>query len=200
MGAILISGLLSGKEGLSPCDTSLLFDINCVMRFLTSLVFSLSILIVSSFSGALANEALPMTGRDTGLSLPRYASIKSNEVFVRAGPGQRYPIKFIYQREGLPIQVTKEFDGWRKVIDARGNEGWVHNTLISGRKTALVAIDQAPLKRKPKENSLLSAKLSKDVIVELDECVEGYCEAETGSFKGFIAQNALWGIESVDSQ
>ena len=190
---------MSGKRVLPSCGVSVLFDMNCVMRILTLILFSLSLLVLSSVTAVHASETLPMTGRDTGLPLPRFASTKTDEIFVRAGPGQRYPIKFVYQRKGLPVQVTKEFDGWRKIMDARGNEGWIHNVLISGRKAGLVMQDNTLLKRKPKENALLNAKLSKDVIVEIDECADGYCAVETGSFEGFVAQSALWGIESVDS-
>lgn len=167
------------------------------MRLFNWLVFSLSLLVLSSVSGAsmvLAQEELPLTGRDTGLELPRFASIKSDEVFVRVGPGQRYPIEYVYQRAGLPVKITKEFEGWRKVEDYRGNEGWVHNVLVSGRKMALVIEDNVPLRRKPRESGFKVADLSKDVIVEIDECADGYCKVETQGFKGFAPQSVLWGM------
>lgn len=163
-----------------------------VMRFFKCFILTLCFL-VPALSHAQSNIAL--IGRDTGLELPRYASIKSNEVFVRVGPGQRYPIEYIYQRAGLPVKITKEFEGWRKVEDQRGNEGWVHNVLVSGAKTALVLENDTPLHRKPKESSHIIARLSKDVIVDVDKCIEGFCRVETQGFKGFAPQSAFWGIQ-----
>src|SRR4029453_16249428 len=82
---------------------------------------------------ALAQDHLP---------LPRFASLDSKEVNLRAGPGKDYPILWVYQRRGLPVEIIQEFDTWRRIRDRDGTVGWVQQNLLSGRRTALV-IDEA---------------------------------------------------------
>lgn len=145
---------------------------------------------------AQASENLPLVGRDTGLPLPRFASLKNDEVFVRAGPGQRYPIKFVYQRVLLPVEIIGEFGGWRKVRDARGGSGWVYNALISGQRSVLVQKPDALVHRKPKKNSPAVAELAQGVIAELSTCEDDFCKVEGQGFEGWVVREALWGLSS----
>ena len=77
--------------------------------------------------------------RGTGLPLPRFVSLKSGTVNVRRGPGQDYDLLFTFVRPGLPVEITQEFDTWRKIRDSEGDEGWVYHSLLSGERTALVS-------------------------------------------------------------
>ena len=77
--------------------------------------------------------------RGTGLPLPRFVSLKSDDVNVRRGPGQEYDVAFTFVRAGLPVEITQEFDNWRKIRNSEGAEGWVFHSLLSGKRTALVA-------------------------------------------------------------
>src|SRR3954471_4195077 len=77
--------------------------------------------------------------RGTGLPLPRFVSLKSSDVNVRRGPGQEYDVAYTYVRAGLPVEITQEFDNWRKIRDSDGVEGWVFHSLLAGKRTALVA-------------------------------------------------------------
>ena len=43
------------------------------------------------------------------------------------------------QRAGLPVEITAEFENWRRIRDWEGAEGWVYHSLLSGRRTALVS-------------------------------------------------------------
>ena len=77
-----------------------------------------------------------------GQTTPRFASLKSDEVNLRTGPGQRYPIEWVYRRIGYPVEIVAQFDVWRQIRDADGTVGWVHQTLLSGRRTALVRSEE----------------------------------------------------------
>ena len=79
-------------------------------------------------------------GPVTGLPLPRYASLKTDRVNLREGPSKDHATKWVFQRAGLPVEITAEFDIWRKVRDSEGAEGWVLHSLLSGRRTALVGV------------------------------------------------------------
>ncbi len=80
----------------------------------------------------------------SGLPLPRFASLKSDHVNVRGGPNKDHDVAWIYTRPALPVEITAEFENWRKIRDRDGSEGWVYHTLLSGKRTAFVAQPRTP--------------------------------------------------------
>ncbi|WP_163980849.1 SH3 domain-containing protein, partial [Raoultella ornithinolytica] len=76
----------------------------------------------------------------SGLPVPRYVSLKSDHVNVRAGPTKDQDVTWIYTRSGLPVEITAEFENWRRVRDSEGAEGWVYHSLLSGKRTAVVTM------------------------------------------------------------
>lgn len=133
--------------------------------------------------------------KTTGLPLPRFVSLKSDKVYVRTGPSVRYPIRWIYQRADLPVEIVEEFDVWRKIMDAEGEGGWVSQTLLSGERTALIKGDDlAPVREKPEESARMVARFEPEAIVKIESCEQGWCKVSAGGFKGWVARNLLWGI------
>lgn len=135
-------------------------------------------------------------GKDPqALPLPRFASLKTNEVFMRTGPAQRYPIKWTYKREQLPVEIIQEFDAWRKIKDKDGEEGWVHQSMLSGRRSALVTgKEDMPVLKDPQEGGQTIARMEPGVIVMLDQCNPTWCKVKAGGFKGWMQRTSLWGI------
>lgn len=135
----------------------------------------------------------------TGLELPRYASLKSDKVFSRQGPGRRYPIKWVYQQERLPVKIVQEFDTWRKIEDPDGDQGWVHQSLISGKRTAKVNARTPQLlyvSRQAESKAL--ARLEPGVIAELDSCFDGWCKLSVNQYSGWIEKKHLWGLHESE--
>ena len=58
---------------------------------------------------------------------------------MRGGPAKDHDVAWVYTRAGLPVEITAEFENWRRIRDSEGAEGWVFHSLLSGRRTALVA-------------------------------------------------------------
>src|SRR3712207_8473270 len=77
-------------------------------------------------------------GKVTGLPVPRYVSLKTDRVNLREGPSKDHRTAWVFQRAGLPVEITAEYEVWRRIRDAGGTEGWVLHSLLSGRRTALV--------------------------------------------------------------
>ena len=75
---------------------------------------------------------------ESGLPLPRFASLKSSPINMRIGPGTEHAIQWRYLKAGLPMEIVLEYDNWRKVRDADGAEGWVYHSMLSGKRTAIV--------------------------------------------------------------
>lgn len=131
----------------------------------------------------------------TGLPIPRFVSLRSDKVFVRTGPALRYPIKWVFQRENLPVEVIQEFDTWRKIRDHEGQEGWIHQSLTQGRRFALVSSEEgAMLRRKADDTSKPVALVEPMVIARVEECDGSHCKVSTGGFEGWAQRKFLYGI------
>jgi SH3-like domain-containing protein len=134
----------------------------------------------------------------SGLPVPRYVSLKSDHVNVRAGPTKDNDVAWVYTRTGLPVEITAEFENWRRVRDSEGAEGWVYHSLLSGRRTAVITMkskdELAPLHESPDANSGVTARLQAGVIAQVRKCDEHWCRISGDGFDGWIEQQRLWGV------
>jgi SH3-like domain-containing protein len=137
-------------------------------------------------------------GAASGLPVPRFVSLKPDRVTVRGGPNRDHEIAFVFTRSGLPVEITAESDNWRRIRDWEGAEGWVYHSLLSGRRTALVAAKQpdelVPLYDKPDGQSSLVARLQPGVLASVKHCSGAWCRVFGPGFDGWIAQERLWGV------
>jgi len=137
-------------------------------------------------------------GSATKLPLPRFASLKTDRVNLREGPSKDHATKWVYERAGLPVEITAEFEIWRRVRDSEGVEGWVLHSLLSGRRTALVTPNKkgenSPIYARPSDSAELAATLQSGVIVNIRNCDGAWCLVDGDGFKGYIEQVKLWGV------
>jgi SH3-like domain-containing protein len=167
-----------------------------------------SVAMVSVWVGATIDTA--GAGKDaamsaSGLPIPRYVSLKSDHVNVRAGPTKDNDVAWVYTRSGLPVEVTAEFENWRRVRDSEGAEGWVYHSLLSGRRTAVVTMktkdELASIYDSPDPKSAIAARLQAGVVAQVKRCAQGWCRVLGNGFDGWIEQQRLWGVyadEKVD--
>ena len=148
-------------------------------------------------TGVLAKD-IPFTS--SGLPVPRYGSLKSDHVNVRAGPTKDNDVAWVYTRSGLPVEITAEFENWRRVRDSEGAEGWVYHSLLSGRRTAVVTMkskdDLAPLYDGADSADAVTARLQAGVVVQVRKCTSSWCHVAGSGFDGWIEQQRLWGVYS----
>jgi len=153
-------------------------------------------LLAASFAPAGAADG--PKGPVTGLPLPRYVSLKSDRVNLRQGPNKDHATTWVYHRVGLPVEITAEFETWRRVRDSEGVEGWVLHSLLSGKRTALAAPWEkaafVPMYREASETAPLAAKLEPNVIVQVRKCDKTWCRVEVARREGFVRQDKLWGV------
>lgn len=147
---------------------------------------------------ALVAPALAQDVGSSGLPLPRFVSLKSDRVNVRRGAGETYDIAWTFVRSRLPVEVTAEFENWRKIRDSDGQEGWVFQSLLSGERTAVVAPGDEtpafPLRQEPSSSAAIAAYLAPGVLADVEECANGWCEISGPRFDGWIRQDLLWGV------
>ena len=169
-------------------------------------------LLISALAGLLASAAtIAVAESGSGLALPRYVSLKSDRVNVRKGPGIDYPIAWVYQRVGLPVEILKEFETWRQVRDSDGTEGWVLQNLLSGRRTALVTPwdlkadakagagavakpTSTPLHESASEGSSVLAVVEPGVLATVVSCDRSWCLVSVADQRGYLEQSRLWGV------
>ncbi len=143
---------------------------------------------------------------NSGLKLPRFVSLAKDKTNVRAGPGQKYPIKWALNRKSLPVEVILEFDHWRKIKDHEGQVGWVFHTLLSGKRTAIIkGSDPAYAYEKPfydnSKKSRVSMYLEPLAQVNIEECKGVWCKVFVSGYSGWMQKNLLWGVyesENID--
>jgi len=131
----------------------------------------------------------------SGLKLPRFVSLRAVEVNMRTGPGTRYPIDWVYRRRNLPVEIIDEFDTWRRIRDAEGTVGWVHQSMLQGKRFVLVTeANGILLRRDPQEDARSVARLEAGVIGQLETCGELWCVVEADGFKGWLERTQVYGI------
>lgn len=136
---------------------------------------------------------VPLLAQDQ-LPLPRFASLDSSEANLRAGPGKDYPILWVYQRKGLPVEIIQEFDTWRRIRDRDGTVGWVQQALLSGKRSALIIDEARTLRTDPTGGAKAVAILQPGVVAEIAECgTDNWCRIEVKGYQGWLRRDDFWG-------
>jgi SH3-like domain-containing protein len=153
-------------------------------------VISAFIIIAISTSSYAAEK--PTKGSATGLDLPRFASLKSNNINARKGPGPTYPLEVVFKRKSLPVEIIEEFKDWRQIKDIDGETGWVHKAMLSGNRFAITG-DKSFLLKSEKEQQPV-AEIEKGAQLKILECQQTLCKAEAAGLKGWVEKSKLWGV------
>lgn len=159
--------------------------------------FALTLLLLAA-----ALLAPPARAEEEARKLPRFVSLAKEEIFVRTGPSLQYPIRWVYQKRGLPVEVIREYDTWRQVRDQDGSIGWVHHAMLSALRSAVVRMPEG-VTVTASENATAApvVRLDPGVIVGLKSCVPAWCRVQISGFTGWVPRTALWGIypdEQID--
>jgi SH3-like domain-containing protein len=136
--------------------------------------------------------AAPAAAQNT--KTPYWASIRSDEVNMRVGPGEDYRIAWVYHRPRLPVKVLRIKDGWRLVQDPDGAQGWMRSQFLTRERTGFVRGKQAaPMRENPTGQARLLWRLAPGVVGLLGTCEAGWCAFDAGGRKGYVEAARLWG-------
>ena len=133
-------------------------------------------------------------GSNTGLKIPRFVSLKSNDSNARIGPSTDYPIKLNYIIANTPIEIIDEYNNWRKINDFDGNQGWMHKSLLSGKRYAIVIPpynERVQVYNKPRGKVI--GKIGKNNIVKINICLKDWCKINFNNNSGWINKINIWG-------
>jgi SH3-like domain-containing protein len=162
---------------------------------------ALASLVNPTLAGGDVTGSIPkdiVAGTTSGLPVPRFVSLKSDHVNVRGGPTKDNDVSWIYTRSGLPVEITAEFENWRRIRDSEGAEGWVYHSLLSGKRTAVVTTkskdELALLHDRADTSSAVAARLEAGVVASVRRCSGAWCRISGSGFDGWIEQERLWGV------
>ena len=148
-------------------------------------------LIIINTSSAYAENS----GIETGLKIPRFVSLKSDNSNLRVGPSENYPVKLKFIVANMPVEIIDEYKNWRKIIDYEENEGWIHKSLIKSKRFAIVNTphqEGLQVFNKPKGNNI--GKIGKKNVLEVKTCLMNWCKVKYGKNTGWVNKLNLWGV------
>ena len=157
--------------------------------------FIISIILITFFSKICYAEI----GKETGLEIPRYVSLKSNDANIRVGPSTNYPIAIKYIQKNYPLKILEEYDDWRKIEDLNNNNGWIHKSLISGNRTAIiVSNNDDKIKIFNTIEGIKIGNIGKGNIVSINKCKIDWCSISFNNYKGWIYKKNIWGVKDTE--
>ena len=147
------------------------------------------LLAASAGSGAAASDR----------PLPRFASLKADEVYMRAGPGREYPVEWVFVRKGLPVEILREYEGWRYVRDIDGAEGWIHRVMLSASRAAIVTgAEVVTAYDAPGGEADPVFRAEPGAQGALIACDGAWCRVEIEGARGWMPMDSLWGVYPED--
>ena len=150
-----------------------------------------------------ARTAGESAGATSGLPVPRFVSLKTDKVNIRGGPSREHEVTWVFTRVGLPVEITAESENWRRIRDAEGAEGWVYHSLLSGRRTVLIAPwsknESFALFERSSKDAGITAELQSGVLGTVKNCNGKWCRIFGDGFDGYMEQERLWGVYPSES-
>ncbi len=162
----------------------------------TTLFFPVNWLTVATKANA---QEIKLTVRGSGLPVPRFVTLKSDEANLRAGPGLEYPVLWQYRTPKLPVRVDAEFGIWRKIVDHDGTAGWMHGSVLSLKRMALIKVDMAKIHDNPDPSSTVLALAERNALMELQSCPKSWCKVKAANVSGWMKRQAIWGLLQTES-
>ncbi len=163
-----------------------------MIRSVLFVVFALA------FAAVLPAAVHAQSGKQKTAEPIRFASLRADEVNVRAGPGVRYPVKWVFVRKKLPVAITAEFESWRKIRDSEDAEGWVHRAMLSAKRSIVITDETRTMRRSANEKAPAVAQLTPGIVAQIESCDGHWCELEVDGYSGWVRQPGLWGLRNSE--
>ncbi len=169
---------------MSICDIVTLFFLRlimCVFRLITAFLFLTTVCCCFSDT-ALIDENSEI-------------SLGSHIVNARIGPGEEYPVVYVYKRKYLPVKVITKYNDWYRIQDHESSKSWVHKRLLSKRKSIFVLKNYSVLYKSPKNSSVKIARLEKGVVgIVINNTNKDFVKIQINGLKGWVRRADVCGV------
>jgi SH3-like domain-containing protein len=126
--------------------------------------------------------------------LPRFASLRSDEVNLRVGPGENYPIEWVFKRKDMPVEIIEQFQNWRRIEDWQGDKGWVLDRMLTAKRQVVIEGAIRWLHKSPASTAPLVARAEPGVVAKLIDVQGPWCRVQTGNYRGWLRRDEVWGV------
>ena len=126
--------------------------------------------------------------------IPRFVSTRSNEANLRVGPGREYPPAWVFVRANIPVEVTAEFDNWRRIRDFDGTEGWFHKSMLKSERFGIIQPKEVLLLSSNSQDSTPVVRIEQGVAVKIQKCRGSWCKVKVKSHEGWLKRDTIWGV------
>ncbi len=123
----------------------------------------------------------------------KFLSLKKSKVNVRYCPGFDYPIKYIYKKLNLPVKIIDKKENFRRIVDIKKNNGWIHISQLKKSKSLIITKDKI-LFKKPSLFSKPLIKIKKGRLLVVKKCKKKWCKIKTDKYSGWVKTNDIWGF------
>jgi SH3-like domain-containing protein len=155
--------------------------------------------LVVAIGAAWSVEALAANRGEAPSAFPRFASLRADKVNMRAGPADRFPVQWVYQRKEWPVELIGYWEHFWRIRDWEGTEGWVRETLITNKRGVIISGGVRGIRQSPDPGAPLLARAEPGVMGHLLECRTGWCRIEAGDITGWIERSNIWGIYPTET-
>ena len=127
-----------------------------------------------------------------------YASLRSNEVYLREGPTFQHRVLFTYQRKDYPVEVLASYETWRRVRRYRRHHrlGRARRCSSDARTVLVIGRSRADVRDGPYAAASVIAKVEPGVVARLRACKPQFCEIVGHGLKGWIDRTRIWGVDA----
>ena len=122
-----------------------------------------------------------------------FETLRNDEVNLRQGPSNEYPIKIIYKKKFLPVLIQDKYYNYKKIKDHENNTGWIHVSQLSKKKAAIVYNENIVVFKNPTLYSKPLVVLNQGRLCLIIKCRNEWCKIKVDKYKGWVQQNGLWG-------
>ena len=123
----------------------------------------------------------------------KFLSLKKNKVNVRYGPSFDFEIKYIYKKINLPLKQIDEKENWRRIIDLKNNNGWIHSSQLNEKSNSIIILKDKILFKNSSNFSKPVLRLQKGRLLILKKCEKNWCNVKTDNYSGWIKTKNIWG-------
>ena len=156
----------------------------------------ISVFVLSLCLGVLglSDAVFAAANRVSGKAIPRFVSLRDEEISLRTGPGGRYPTEWVYKKPALPVEVIAEHDVWLRIRDPQGTLGWVKRTSVSSKRTVFVSAANTKMYSEMSLSSGVVANIESGAIGQIESCESVWCKIKFPEAKGFMLKSEIWGV------
>ena len=122
-----------------------------------------------------------------------FISLKKSKVNVRYGPSFDSDIKYIYKKINLPLKEIDKKDNFRRIIDLKNNNGWIHVSQLKKNNSVITTKDKI-LFKKPSSFAKPIAQIEKGRLLIVDKCENNWCKIKSDNYEGWIKTIDIWGL------